>query len=397
MTAIDVDRLRADTPGVANVVHFNNAGDGLMPAPVLAAQQAHLTREAEIGGYEAADEARARLDAVYGSVARLIGARPDEIALVESATRAWGAAFHALDWRDGDRIVTGEAEYASNYIAFLQLQKRTRIDIAVARSDVSGQTDPADVDRLIDGRTRLVSTVHVPTNGGLVNPVSEIGAVARAHGVPHLVDACQSAGQIDLDVRAMGCDMLSVTGRKYLRGPRGTGFLYVATDILDRLDPPFLDTFGADWVEPGRYEMRAGARRFENFESHVAGRIGLGVAVDYALDIGMPEIEARVTALGGVPQDGAVSGAAGRRHRYWRNPLRHRHLRPRQPVARRNKRRSARARHQHIGHNGHQHASGHAAPRAPDARPRIGALLQHGRGDRALLRGCCRPRPGLIR
>jgi selenocysteine lyase/cysteine desulfurase len=298
VSVIDVDRLRADTPGVANVLHFNNAGAGLMPTPVLAAQQAHLTREAEIGGYEAVDEAAERLDAVYASVAQLVGARPREIALVESATRAWGAAFHAFHWQDGDRIVTSEAEYASNYIAFLQLQKRTRIDIAVARSDGAGQTDPADIERLIDGRTKLVSMVHVPTNGGLVNPVAEIGAIARAHGVPYLVDACQSAGQIDLDVGAIGCDLLSVTGRKYLRGPRGTGFLYVGADILDRLDPPFLDMFGADWVAPGRYEMRDSALRFENFESHVAGRLGLGVAVDYALAIGMPEIEDRVAALG---------------------------------------------------------------------------------------------------
>jgi cysteine desulfurase/selenocysteine lyase len=264
---------------------------------VLAAQQHHLQREAEIGGYEAFDEAAAQLTATYDSIARLLNARSEEIALVESATRAWGAAFHAFHWQEGDRIITAEAEYASNYIAFLQLQKRTGVEIVAAPSDQFGQADPAAVEKLIDNHTRLISITHVPTNGGLVNPVAEIGAVARAHGIPFLVDACQSVGQLDVDVDAIGCDLLSVTGRKYLRGPRGSGFLYVRNDILDRLDPPFLDMFGADWVAPGKYEMRAGAARFENFESHVAGRVGLGVAVDYALALGLPEIEARVINL----------------------------------------------------------------------------------------------------
>ena len=278
-------------------MHFNNAGDGLMPTPVLEAQQRHLDREAQIGGYEAADEAAPQLTAAYRGIAAMLGAEPDEIALVESATRGWGAAFHAFHWQEGDRIITAEAEYASNYIAFLQLQKRTGIDIVPAPSDDHGQTDPAAVERLIDKRTRLISITHVPTNGGLVNPIEEIGAVARRHGIAYLVDACQSAGQMELNVDAIGCDLLSVTGRKYLRGPRGTGFLYVRTGILDRLDPPFLDMYGADWVEPDKYRMRDGAARFENFESHVAGRVGLGVAVDYALGLGLPAIEARVVGL----------------------------------------------------------------------------------------------------
>lgn len=278
-------------------MHFNNAGDGLKPTPVLEAQLAHLRREAEVGGYEAADQAAPQLRATYDAIARLLNARPDEIALMESATRAWGAGFHAFHWREGDRIITAEAEYASNYIAFLQLQKRTGIEIVPAPSAANGQTDPAGVEDLIDSRTRLISITHVPTNGGLVNPVAEIGAVARAHGIPYLVDACQSAGQIDLNVENIGCDLLSVTGRKYLRGPRGSGFLYIRRSILDQLDPPFLDMYGADWVEPDHYEMRAGALRFENFESYVAGRIGLGVAVNYALDLGLPEIEQRVMEL----------------------------------------------------------------------------------------------------
>lgn len=307
---IDIDAVRSDTPGAELVLHFNNAGSALMPQGVLDAQISFLTREAEIGGYEAAAEAGEALDNTYTSIARLIGAGRSEIALLESATRAWQSAFLAIDWREGDRILTAEAEYASNYLAFLQLQERLGIEIVAVPSDGEGQTDVSALERLVDDRTRLIAITHVPTNGGLVNPAEEIGRVARANGILYLLDACQSVGQMDLSVDALGCDFLSATGRKYLRGPRGTGFLYVRQDVLEQLSPPFLDMLGADLVATDRYEMRADATRFENFESHVAGRVGLGVAVDYALDLGMPAIESRVTGLADSLRD-ALSDLAG--------------------------------------------------------------------------------------
>ncbi|CAN7256492.1 aminotransferase class V-fold PLP-dependent enzyme [Bradyrhizobium sp. LjRoot220] len=297
--SIDLERLRAETPGVVSRVHLNNAGAGLMPLPVLQVMTDYLRREAEIGGYEAAAEAAARLDGVYDSVAGLIGAARDEIALTENATVAWQMAFYALPLRAGDRILTARAEYAANYVAFLQVARRTGAVIEIIPDDANGVLNPEALERMLDDRVRLIAITWVPTNGGLVNPAAAVGRIARAHGIPYLLDACQAVGQMPVNVAALGCDMLSATGRKFLRGPRGTGFLYVRRELLDELEPPMIDHFGAPWVAPDRYQLRPDARRFETWENNYAARLGLGVAVDYARAIGIELIAARCRTLAG--------------------------------------------------------------------------------------------------
>ncbi len=294
---IDLAKVRADTPGVAHVAHFNNAGSALPPRPVTDAVIGHLDLESRVGGYEAEALARRRIEATYDAVAALVNGHRDEIALVENATVAWRTAFYGLRFGPGDRILTSVAEYASNYIAYLQTVARTGAIVEVVPDDPDGQLDVAALGRMIDDRVRLVAVTHVPTNGGLVNPAAAIGRVARAAGVPFLLDACQSVGQIPIDVDAIGCDMLSATGRKYLRGPRGTGFLWIRRSFWDRVEPPMLDLHAATWVARDRYELRGDARRYENWEADVAARIGLGVAVDYALSLGIEEIVLRVATL----------------------------------------------------------------------------------------------------
>jgi selenocysteine lyase/cysteine desulfurase len=294
---IDLARVRAETPAVQRLVHLNNAGAALMPQPVLATVTGHLAREAEIGGYEAADEAADRIEAMYGSIARLINAAPDEIAFVENATRAWDMAFYALPLGPGDRILTARAEYASNVIAYLQIARTRGAILDIVPDDGSGQMDVDALSRMIDGRVKLIAVTHVPTQSGLVNPAAAIGRMARANGIPFLLDACQSVGQLPVDVAAIGCDMLSATGRKFLRGPRGTGFLYVRRAMIERLEPPFLDLHAATWTARDSYEVRPDARRFENWESFVAGRLGLGAAVDYAVGLGIDAIARRATSL----------------------------------------------------------------------------------------------------
>lgn len=268
-----------------------------MPAPVVAAMKQHIDLESEIGGYAAADREADRLESVYGSVARLLNAAPDEIALVENATVAWQMAFYALQFRQGDRILTAEAEYAANYVAFLQVAKRTGAIIDVVPSDASGELDIDALERMIDGRVKLIAITWVPTNGGLVNPATAIGRIARAQAIPYLLDACQAVGQMAVDVEAIGCDMLSATGRKFLRGPRGTGFLYVRRALLQQLEPPMIDHFAAPWVSRDEYRLRDDARRFETWENNYAARLGLGAAVDYALAIGLGPIEQRCRLL----------------------------------------------------------------------------------------------------
>jgi len=294
---IDLAQARRDTPATNRFLHFNNAGAALMPTPVLAAQLRHLQLEADTGGYEAAAAANDQMESVYTSIARLLNAAPTEIALVENATVAWDMAFYSVNFAPGDRILTAQAEYASNYIAFLHITRRTGAVIEVVPSDATGELDLEALDRMTDPRTKLIAITHVPTNGGLVNPAAAVGRVARAKNILYLLDACQSVGHMPIDVAEIGCDMLSATGRKYLRGPRGTGFLYVRHAVLDQLDPPFLDLQAATWVAPDRYEIRPDARRFENWERNVAAQLGLGAAVDYALGWGLTDIAARIDAL----------------------------------------------------------------------------------------------------
>ena len=297
MPALDIARLRADTPACKKLIHFNNAGASLMPKPVYQAVLDHLALEQSIGGYEAAANAKPELEDFYDAFAAMLHCDRAEIAYVENATRAWDMAFYSLPLKKGDRILTAEAEYVSNFLGFLHQAERRGLAIDVVPNDASGQLDLAAMERMIKRTTKLIAITHIPTQSGLVNPVEDVGAIARRHGITYLLDACQSAGQMPLDVKKIGCDLLSGTGRKFMRGPRGTGFLYVSKRILDTLDPPFIDLHAATWTSTHTYELRPDAQRFENWESFVAGRLGLRAAVRYALKVGLGNIKTRITSL----------------------------------------------------------------------------------------------------
>ena len=300
MKSFDLDRARRETPGCGNVMHFNNAGAALMPEPVLAAVTAHLSLEAMTGGYEAKARAVEKIEHVYDALGKMLNCQRDELAIIENATRAWDMAFYSIPLGPGDRILTAVAEYASNYIAYLQVARRTGAIIDVVPDDEHGQLSVEALRRIMDDRVKLIAITHVPTNNGLVNPAAEVGKVAREAGVLYLLDACQSAGQMPLDVAEIGCDMLSGTGRKYLRGPRGTGFLYVRRERIEELEPPFLDLHAAELTGRDDFKIRPDARRFENWETNFAGKIGLGVAVDYAMEWGLDIIRERINSLAGM-------------------------------------------------------------------------------------------------
>lgn len=258
---------------------------------------AHLALEQKIGGYEAAAEAAPLLENFYSSFAKMLNCDASEIAWANNATEAWNTAFHSLPLREGDRILTGQSEYTSNYMSFLHLQKHKKIKIEVIPNSTRGGICLERLERAISQDVKLIALTHVPSQCGTIHPAKEVGRLARKYDILYLLDACQSAGQIDLDVTSIGCDLLSGTGRKYLRGPRGTGFLYVNKNCLNRLEPFSIDLHSAQLLDRDNYEFQSGARRFENFECFVAGKIALGMAVDYALALGIPAIEKRVGML----------------------------------------------------------------------------------------------------
>lgn len=300
MTPQELARFRADTPAVAHGrIHLNNAGAGLMPRPVITAIQQHLEREVHMGGYEAADAQQEQVAAVYESVGALVGAPARNIAVVENATVAFAQALSAFDLGSGDVILTSNNDYVSNQLMYLSLGRRTGMRVARAGDLPEGGVDPDAIRAaIVRERPALVAITWVPTNSGLVQPVGEIGRICGELGVPYLVDGCQAVGQLPVDVAALGCDFLAATARKFLRGPRGIGFLYVSDRMLEQQRAPlFIDMRGAEWASPDEYRLVDGARRFENWEFACALVLGLGEAARYALAAGVAECGATAAAL----------------------------------------------------------------------------------------------------
>ena len=307
---LDVAALRAETPGCEHVIHFNNAGCGLLANPVLQRMLEHLQLEARMGGYEAAAARAAEVRGFYSAVADVIHCRPENVAFAGSATHAYSKALSAIDFAPGDVILTTRNDFISNQIAFLALRKRSGVEVVHAPDmpDGSGVDVEAMVSLMRSRRPRLVAVTHIPTNSGLVQPVVEIGRHCRDLGLLYLVDACQSLGQCEIDVREIGCDLLTATCRKFLRGPRGSGFLYVSDRVLhDGLEPLFIDMHGARWAEPERYEPVASAARFEEWELPYATLLGCAAATRYARDVGIGRISRRAWALAARLREGLAA------------------------------------------------------------------------------------------
>jgi len=300
-----LQQWRDDTPGCANHIHLNNAGAGLMPRPVLAAVVEHLNREANVGGYESADDAEAAVAEAYAQVSKILNAQPRNVAIVENSTVAFFQALSAFDFKPGDVVVTTRNDYISNQLAYLSLARRHGLEVRRAEDLPSGGADPQSVEELLrDPHVRLLAVTWVPTNSGLMQPVETLGNIAQASGVPYLVDACQAVGQIPIDVFKLKCDFLSATARKFLRGPRGIGFLYVSDRALKRGDfPLYIDMRGADWVSADTFRPAPDARRFENWEFPYSLVLGLGEAARYALHVGIDRGGERARQLAAVLRD----------------------------------------------------------------------------------------------
>ena len=285
----DLTHWRDETPGCAHRNHLNNAGAGLMPEPVIRAIEDHLTLEAHIGGYEAAEERVERTNEGYEAIASLLNTTPRNIAITSSSTAAFIQALSTIDFQPGDVILTSRCDYTSNQLHYLSLARRLGVRVIRAADLPEGGIDPDSVKALARGaRPRMVAVSWVPTNSGLVQDVASVGEVCESLEIPYLVDACQAAGQIPIDVATLRCDFLSATGRKFLRGPRGIGFLYVSDRALARGDHPlYVDMRGATWTGPDALQLVDDARRFEDWEFPYALVLGLGAAAKYAGSVGV--------------------------------------------------------------------------------------------------------------
>ena len=304
---LDVETLRADTPGCQVVTHLNNAGSALPPAIVTETVIEHLRREELMGGYEAQEAAADRIEDARASAATLVGGRPDQIALLESATSAWDRALTSIAFTrpldSGDRILVSSAEYASNVLPLMQLSMRFGARLEFVPDDEHGCIDVEAFTDMLDTDVAIVSVNHCPSQNGLVNDVAGIGAALRETDTWYLVDACQSLGQLPVDAGAIGADFVSATGRKFLRGPRGTGFLYASDEALDELEPFPLDLHSGTW-QSGGYDVQRTAARFEYWEKSYAALLGMGAAIDYALDLGVAAIAERIADLADHARDG---------------------------------------------------------------------------------------------
>ena len=297
ITPEEVQQFRAETNGTVNKIHFNNAGASFPANIVLETIIDYLQEEAINGGYETEAKYTQQLANTYSNIARLLNAGTDEIVLVENASTAWGIAFNGITFGPGDEIITSELEYSTNVIGFLNAKKLHGVVIKLIPNDQYGDFDMAAFEKAISIKTKLIAITHIASTTGGMAPIIEIGKIALKHNILYLVDACQSVGQFPLDVKEIGCDMLSVTGRKYLRGPRGMGFLFVKNEVQDSLKVSYMDSFTADLVSTSEFKLRDDARRFELYEKSRALTLGLSKAVEYALAIGLDRIWQRIQYL----------------------------------------------------------------------------------------------------
>jgi cysteine desulfurase/selenocysteine lyase len=296
-TAEQTEQFRRDTPGTDHVTHLNNAGASLPIKEVLDTVTSYLHDEALTGGYEAEAKYEAQLTNTYALIARLINAEQGEIALMENASAGWCIAFHGIDFQPEDEVLISEFEYVTNMIGFLNAKRLYGVRLVVIPNDANGNFSLEGLEAAITPKTRLIAVTHVASSTGGVLPVEAIGRIAAKHGVLYLLDGCQSVGQMPVDVKAIGCDFLSVTGRKYLRAPRGTGFLYVKQEVQDKLKTMFIDGHSIEWINEHTYQPRGDAKRFEFYEKNRGLILGLGKAVEYALHIRVEHTWQRISYL----------------------------------------------------------------------------------------------------
>ncbi|MFG6083164.1 aminotransferase class V-fold PLP-dependent enzyme [Paracoccus litorisediminis] len=294
---LDVAQLRAGTPGCNHVIHFNQAGAGLPPAEVADAMRSRIELEARHGPMETASSGEEIKAQARELAAGLIGCKPAELAFMSSTGTAWGMPVASLpEFRAADRILVSQQEWGGNLATLRYKAARAGATVEPMPTRQDGVTDLDALRTMIDKHVRLICLTWLPCNGGLIDDAEGIGRIAQQHDIPYIVDAAQAVGQIPVDVRQIGCDVLVSTARKHLRGPRGTALLYVREAFLDRLSPPWGDHVSMPYLDE-MPQPRTDARRFESSEMSAVLMAGLQAALTLATRIGIDEIQARVSNM----------------------------------------------------------------------------------------------------
>jgi cysteine desulfurase/selenocysteine lyase len=295
--SLNIEKLRADTPGTQAVIHFNSAGCSLPTKDSIDIITEYLQLEATLGGYEVKNKYESVVNEFYTEAAQLINAAADEIAIVGNASDGINKMLFSIPWKAGQVILTTEVEYGNCYLNYLKLKEEKGIEIKIVPSDDNGDILLEKMKEMISPEVKLIAVTHIPTNSGLIMPAEEIGKIAKKHNILYLLDACQSVGHIPVDVEKIQCDFLSTTSRKYLRGPRGLGFIYVKKEVLPELKPISLDMVTAHWKDADNYDLDCNIKIFEQWEKPYALVLGFSNALSYLNNLGVENTWKRIQHL----------------------------------------------------------------------------------------------------
>lgn len=280
--------------------YLNNAGAGELSNITLNAMIDYYQYEQKVGAYQAAKDKKDIIDMFYTNVAKLINADDvGEIAFVDNASRGWNLAIRGIELSKNDVIVTLSTEFGTNLITIYDHAMKSGASVRVIPCTDKGKVDIQLLEKVLSEYrgVKVIAISHAVAHGSIVNPVEQIGVLARKYGALYIVDACQSVGQITVDVKEIDCDVLVASGRKWLCGPRGTGFMYIRNKTNIR--PTQLDLASADLILNDDYsvtgvKIRQDAKRFEIWERNIASQIGLATAIDIILNVGLDEISRKI-------------------------------------------------------------------------------------------------------
>ncbi len=268
-------------------INFNNAGSSRPFSGVNSAISNFLEIEERYGGYFATEKHKKKLNSFYNNLSRLINCRNEEISFSSSTTLAWNIFFNSFEISKNQNIIIFENEYGSNLIYY----RKQNLNLKIVKINSNGKVCFKDLKKKIDKNTKIVCLCHVASQCGERMEAEKIGKLIHSinPNILFVVDACQSIGQIEVDVKKIDCDVLVGSGRKYLRGPRGTGFIFIKNSIRKNLQPLILDLRNTKLTKKGLKVSKANI--FENFEYSPALKIGLSKAIEKINLFGIKKIE----------------------------------------------------------------------------------------------------------